>query len=140
MILDEGHFYFGEPISIDVQQPYSYTLDLPTDGLREDWEKVNVAFMACQNETANKAVLALQWYDSEENSGARYFPIQDEITAVGQWDFATFVLPVDSVLRSAKHFKIFVYNPSETPIQVKGLDISFRPAYMKPGVKGESER
>ncbi|MBQ6771833.1 MAG: hypothetical protein IJP44_12775 [Bacteroidales bacterium] len=137
---DEGHFHFGKPISIDAQQPYSYTLDLPMANLREDWEKVNVSFMVCQSGLANEAVLAVQWYDSEENGDARYYPIQDEITTVGQWDFATFALPVDSTLRLAKHFKIFVYNPSETPIQVKDLDISFRPAYMKPGVKGESER
>lgn len=138
--LDEGHFYLGEPISIDASQPYSYTLDLPSANLREDWEKINVSFMVYQNEPANKAVLAVQWYDSVGNSDARYYPIQDEIMSVGQWDFATFTLPVDSVLRKSKHFKVFVYNPSETSIQVKGLDISFRPSYMKPGVKGESER
>lgn len=140
VIADEGHFYFANAISIDAAQPYSNTLDMPSADLLPDWEKVNVEFEVCQNDRSHEAVLAVQWYDFEENSGARYYPIQDEITAVGQWDFATFVLPVDSVLRSAQHFKIFVYNPSESPIQVKGLDVSFRPAYMKPGVKGESER
>ena len=140
VIPDGGHFYFANAISIDAAQPYSYTLDMLSANLHEVWEKVNVSFMACQNEPATEAVLAVQWYDSEENSGARYYPIQDEISAVGQWDFATFVLPVDSVLRSAQHFKIFVYNPSEIPIQVKNLDVSFRPAYMKPGVKGEKDR
>ena len=140
VVADEGHFYFADVVSIDAAQPYSYTLDMLSANLQSDWEKVNVEFEVCQNDCSDEAVLAVQWYDSEENSGARYYSIQDEITAVGQWDFATFVLPVDSVLRLAKHFKIFVYNPSETPIQVKGLDISFRPAYMKPGVKGESER
>ena len=139
VVADEGHFYFADAISIDAAQPYSYTLDMPSAALYLDWEKVNVEFEACQKDHANEAVLAVQWYDSEENSDARYYPIQDEITAVGQWDFATFTLPVDSVLRKAAHFKIFVYNPSETSMQVKGLDISFRPAYMKPGVKGESE-
>ena len=139
VVAEEGHYCFAEAISIDARQPFSYTLDMPSSNLREDWEKVNVSFMACQSEFSN-AVLAVQWYDSVGNSDARYYPIQDEITAVGQWDFATFVLPVDSTLLSSQHFKIFVYNPSETAIQVKGLDISFRPAYMKPCVKGESER
>ena len=140
VIPEEGHFCFNEAISIDASQPYSYTLDMPSANLHEDWEKVNVAFMVCQKERSDEAVLALQWYDSVGNSNAKYFPIQDELTTFGDWDFATFVLPVDSTLRSAERFKIFVYNPSATPIQVKGLDISFRPAYMKPGVKGESER
>ena len=140
VIPEEGHFCFNEAISIDASQPYSYILDMPSANLHEDWEKVNVAFMVCQKERSDEAVLALQWYDSVGNSNAKYFPIQDELTTFGDWDFATFVLPVDSTLRSAERFKIFVYNPSATPIQVKGLDISFRPAYMKPGVKGESER
>ena len=140
LLADEGHFYFGETANIEAKQPYSPTLDLPVASLHPDWEKVNVTFMAFQNDSVGDAVLAVQCYDSVGNSTSRYYPIQDEITAVGQWDFATFALPVDSVLRSAQHFKIFVYNPSETPLQVKGLDVSFRPAYLKPGVKGVSER
>ena len=138
--LDEGHYLFSEPISIDSSQPYSYTLDMPSSDLYSDWEKVNVAFEICQNDCSNEAVLAVQWYDIEGNSDAKYYPIQDEMTELGRWDFATCAFPVDSVLRSSEHFKIFVYNPSDSPVQVKNLDISFRPAYMKPGVKGEKER
>ncbi len=140
VVADDGHFYFRDAISIDAAQPYSYTLDMPTADLHPDWEKVNVEFEVCQKDRSHEAVLAVQWYDSEENSNAIYYPIQDKITAVGQWDFVTFTLPVDSVLRSARHFKIFVYNPFAAPVSVKGLDISFRPAYMKTGVKGESDR
>lgn len=138
---DEGHYYFGETVSkLSAAQPYGPTLEIATESLRTDWEKVNVSFMACQNELATEAVLAVQWYDAEGNSNAKYYPIQDEITALGRWDFATFTLPVDTLLRSSEYFKIFVYNPSETPIQLKSFDVSFRPAYMKPGVKAESER
>ena len=138
--LEKGHYHFDEMRTIDATQPYSTTLNLPTSALQPDWDKVNVAFEVCQNDRSNDAVLAVQWYDSKENSSAKYYPIQDEIMSTGQWDFATFALPVDSVLRSAHQFKVFVYNPSKTPIQVRNLDVSFRPAYLKPAVKGQSER
>lgn len=138
--LDEGHYHFDEIRTIDAVQPYSATLNLPIAALQPDWDKVNVAFEVCQKDRSDEAVLAVQWYDSEENSSAKYYPIQDEIMSFGQWDFATFALPVDSVLRSAQQFKVFVYNPSKTPIQVRNLDVSFRPAYLKPAVKGQSER
>ena len=85
-------------------------------------------------------MLVVQWYDGEGNSDANYYRVKESQIPVGKWEFATFSLPVDSVLRSSQYFKIFVYNPSDSPVQVKDLDISFRPAYMKPGVKGEKER
>ena len=138
--LEKGHYHFDEMRTIDAVQPYSATLNLPSAALQPDWDKVNVAFEVCQKVRSDEAVLAVQWYDSEENSSAKYYPIQDEIMSTGQWDFATFALPVDSVLRSAHQFKVFVYNPSKTPIQVRNLDISFRPAYLKPAVKGQSYR
>ncbi len=134
-----GHYYYGDAVEeLSSVQPYGPTLDLSSQSLDENWERVNVSFMALQPETLDMPVLAVQWYDSLENSDAYYYPLQEQIQKVDQWDFATFDLPVGENLRSAKHFKIFIYNPSEIPIQVKGMDISFRPAYLKPSVKGQS--
>ena len=136
---DLGHYYYGDAIEeLSSVQPYGPTLDLSSQSLDENWERVNVSFMALQPETLDMPVLAVQWYDSLENSDAYYYPLQEQIQKVDQWDFATFDLPVGENLRSAKHFKIFIYNPSEIPIQVKDMDISFRPAYLKPSVKGQS--
>ena len=138
---DVGHYYYGDDVVVlSEAQPYGPTLDVSSQELGEDWERVNVSFMMQQPDTLDAPVLAVQWYDDLENSAAYYYPLHDQISKVGQWDFATFDLPVADYLRSAKHFKIFVYNPSETPIQVKGMDISFRPAYLKPGVKAKSAR
>jgi hypothetical protein len=41
-------------------------------------------------------------------------------------------------MRNALQVKIFVYNPSDDAVQLKDMDVSFRPAYLKPGVKGQS--
>ena len=87
--------------------------------------------MVLQPDTLEAPVLAVQWYDELENSQAQYYPLREQIKKVGQWDFATYAMPVGENLRSARHFKVFIYNPSETPIQVKGMDISFRPAYLQ---------
>ena len=41
-------------------------------------------------------------------------------------------------MRSAQQIKMFVYNPSGDAVLLKHMDVSFRPAYMKPGFKGQS--
>jgi len=64
--------------------------------------------------------------------------VKPQIQKIGEWDFATFNLPVDSVMRKALQNKIFVYNPSDDAVQLKCMDVSFRPAYLKPSVKGQS--
>ena len=138
--MEEGHYVFSETTTIDNSHPYSNGLQLSSEVLQPDWERVNVAFKACRKAGSDKMMLVVQWYDGEGNSDANYYRVEESQIPVGKWDFATFSLPVDSELRSSQYFKIFVYNPSDSPVQVKDLDISFRPAYMKPGVKGEKER
>ena len=138
--LDEGHYLFSNTTTIDNTFPYSDGLQLSSEALQPDWDRVNVAFKACRKTDSDKMMLVVQWYDGEGNSDANYYRVKESQIPVGKWEFATFSLPVDSVLRSSQYFKIFVYNPSDSPVQVKDLDISFRPAYMKPGVKGEKER
>ena len=138
---EEGHYRFGDAVNdLSASQPYSSALKMPSSNLHEDWEKVNVSFMLLQPDTLNKTVLAVQWYDSIGNSAADCYPICEQIKELGRWDFVTLTLPVDNKLRSAEYFKFFIFNPSESPVQVKGLDISFRPAYMKAGVKAVPER
>ena len=100
---------------------------------------VNIAIEMFQPDTLNDAQLVIE-KNGEQGKVSTYFDIAPQLQSIGQWDFATFALPVDSVLRSAHQFKVFVYNPSKTPIQVRNLDISFRPAYLKPAVKAQSSR
>ena len=56
----------------------------------------------------------------------------------GTWDFATFALPVDSAFRTARLIKLYVHNFSDSPVQIRNLDVSFRPAYLKTRVKAQS--
>ena len=131
---DVGHYYFGEEVrQLDATTPYGPTLALPGDSLRSDWERVNVAFMLQQADILHPTKWAVQMDDATV-----YYDVKPQIQKVGQWDFATYDLPVDSAMRVAQEVRIFVYNPSENAVQLKCMDISFRPAYLKPGVKGQS--
>ena len=82
--------------------------------------------------------LALELHDAQGGAETKYYSLEPQIQKVGQWDFATFNLPVDSAMRTARLFKIFVYSPTEKAVCLKHMDVSFRPAYLKPGVKGQS--
>ena len=59
---------------------------------------------------------------------------------MGQWEFVTFALPIDSAFRVSEQIKIYVSNFSESAVHIKDLDVSFRPAYLAPYVKAKSER
>lgn len=141
IIPDEGHFYSGHAVeTIDAEMPYSTTLNLLSSDLHDDWEKVNVSLEILQTDTLNDVRLTLQWYDSLGNSNADYISMTQQIKAVGRWDFATFTLPVDARFRESHHFKIYLYNPVDSPVLVRGFDVSFRPAFLAPEVKGRRGR
>lgn len=138
---DAGHYYFGDAVqTLDKNQPYGPTLTLPADSLRTDWERVNVAFMMRQADTLHNAKLAVESLVAHDNVLVSYIDVKPQIQKIGEWDFATFDLSVDSIMRNALQVKIFVYNPSDDAVQLKDMDVSFRPAYLKPGVKGEPQQ
>ena len=87
-----------------------------------------------QADTLHQAMLAVQM----DMDSTLYYDVKPQIQKVGQWDFATYDLPVDSVMREAQQVKIFVFNPSEDAVQLKCMDVSFRPAYLKARVKAQS--
>ena len=136
---DVGHYYFGEEVrKLDATTPYGPTLILPGDSLRADWDRVNVAFMMQQADTLHDTKLAVESLVAYDHVLLFYSDVKPQIQKIGEWDFATFDLSVDSVMREALQNKIYVYNPSEDAVQLKHMDVSFRPAYLKPGVKGRS--
>lgn len=138
--LDAGHYYFSEQRELKTERPYGKALILSVDSLYSDWEKVNVAFQMKQSDSLNKTVLAVEKHDFQDNVTFGIYPVKSQIPHSGQWEFVTFALPVDSTFRNARQTKIYVTNTSESAVQVKDFDISFRPSYLKPGVKAQSAR
>ena len=137
---EAGHYCFESSEDVlNVERPYSQTLILPADSLQPDWGMVNIAVEMFQSDTLNDAQLVIE-KNLEQGKVSTYYDIAPQLQSIGQWDFATFALPLDSTFREAGQTKIFVYNPSTSAVRVRRLDISFRPAYLKPAVKGQSYR
>ena len=91
-----------------------------------------------QADTLHNAKLAVESLVAHDNVLVSYIDVKPQIQKIGEWDFATFDLSVDPIMRNALQVKIFVYNPSDDAVQLKDMDVSFRPAYLKPGIKGQS--
>ena len=137
---DAGHYYFeGYERALNAAMPYSTTLVLPSDSLHPDWKVVNVAFEAMQSDTSNRVALAIE-KDGIEGKKVDSYAIRSQILTNDRWDFVTLAIPLDSTIRETQQIKIYVYNMSESVVWIKNLDISFRPAYLKPRVKAQSER
>ena len=137
---DSGHFYFEDECFLNTEHPFSTTLVLSVDSLPQDWGMVNIAFQLLQSDTLHQSTLAIEKDDFQGNVKTDYFPVKPQIQEIGQWDFATFAQPVDSTFRQARQIKIFLYNPSDNMVQMRKMDVSFRPAWLKPRVKAESYR
>lgn len=136
--LDVGHYYLGGTRTLDKQQPYSMTLALTADSIRPDWGMVNVAFEIKQQDELSKPVLAVEKYNPSGEVAIDSYAVNKPVQENGTWDFATFALPIDTVFRSAQKIKLYVHNFSESEVQIRNLDVSFRPAYLKARVKAQT--
>lgn len=136
--LDVGHYYLGGSRTLDEQQPYSMTLALTADSIRPDWGMVNVAFEIKQQDELSKPVLAVEKHNPSGEVAIDSYAVNKPVQENGTWDFATFALPIDTVFRSAQKIKLYVHNFSESEVQIRNLDVSFRPAYLKARVKAQT--
>ena len=136
--MDKGHYFFDDTKVLNSQNPYGSTLVLTADSIRSDWSMVNVAFEIWQEDDLSKAVFAVERRYSNGKVNIDSYSVKSQVEKTGAWDFATYTLPIDSTFRTAQTIKIYVHNFSDSPIQIRNFDISFRPAYLKPRVKAQS--
>ncbi len=136
--LDVGHYFLGGTRILDEQQPYSMTLALTADSIRPDWGMVNVAFEIKQQDELSKPVLAVEKHNPSGEVAIDSYAVNKPVQENGTWDFATFALPIDTAFRSAQKIKLYVHNFSESEVQIRNLDVSFRPAYLKARVKAQT--
>ena len=135
--MDKGHYFFGDTKALDEQRPYGSTLVLTADSISPEWSMVNVAFEIQQNEHG-KAVFAVEKHGFEGEIAIDSYAVNAQVNNTGAWNFATVALPLDSAFRSAQKVKLYIYNFSGSPVQIRNFDISFRPAYLKARVKAQS--
>ena len=136
--METGHYFLGGTMALDRQNPYSMTLVLTADSIRPDWDMVNVAFEIKQADSLNNAIFAVEKHDVQGEKSIDSYAVKLQVKKSGVWDFATFALPIDSTFRMAQKIKLYVHNFSESAVQIRNLDVSFRPAYLKPRVKAKS--
>ena len=136
--MDIGHYFLGGTMALDRQNPYSMTLVLTADSIRPDWDMVNVAFELKQADSLNNVIFAVEKHDVQGEKSIDSYAVKLQVQKSGVWDFATFALPIDSTFRMAQKIKLYVHNFSESAVQIRNLDVSFRPAYLKPRVKAKS--
>ena len=136
--LDVGHYFLGGTRILDEQQPYSMTLALTADSIHPNWGMVNVAFEIKQQDELSKPVLAVEKHSLSGEIAIDSYAVNKPVQENGTWDFATFALPIDTVFRSAQKIKLYVHNFSESEVQIRNLDVSFRPAYLKARVKAQT--
>ena len=136
--LDVGHYFLGGSRTLDKQHPYSMTLALTADSIRPDWGMVNVAFEIKQQDELSKPVLAVEKHNPSGEVAIDSYAVNKPVQENGTWDFATFALPIDTAFRSAQKIKLYVHNFSESEVQIRNLDVSFRPAYLKARVKAQT--
>ena len=138
LVLDKGHYFFAETRALDRQRPYSYALMLTADSIRPDWGMVNVAFEIKQVDSLSRVVFAVEKLDAQGEKAIDSYDVKAQVKKTDEWDFATFALPIDSTFRSAQIIKLYVHNFSDSPVQIRNLDVSFRPAYLKARVKAQT--
>jgi len=138
LVLDKGHYFFAETKTLDRKTPYSRALTLTSDSILPDWSIVNVAFEIKREGELDDPVFAVEKRDAQGEKTVGSYNVKAQVKKTGEWDFATFTLPIDSTFRSAQTIKMYVHNFSENAVQVRGFDVSFRPAYLKAKVKAQS--
>ncbi len=136
--MDTGHYLLSGTKTLDRQNPYSMTLVLTADSIRPDWDMVNVAFEIKQADSLDKTIFAVEKLDVQGEKSVDSYVVNEHVQKNGTWDFATFTLPIDSTFRTAQKTKMYVHNFSDSPVQIRNLDVSFRPAYLKARVKAQS--
>lgn len=140
LVLDKGHYFFAETKTLDNQRPYSYALVLTADSIRPEWGMVNVAFEINQEDSLNRVVFAVEKLDAQGEKTIDSYDVKAQVRKMGEWDFAVFTLPINSTFRSAQKIKLYIHNFSEHAVQIRGFDVSFRPAYLKAKVKAQSSK
>lgn len=136
--LDKGHYFLGGMKTLDKQHPYSMTLMLSADSISPDWGMVNVAFEIKQQDELSKPVFAVEKHSPSGEVAIDSYAVNKPVQEKGTWDFATFALPIDTAFRTAQIIKLYVHNFSESEVQIRNLDVSFRPAYLKARVKAQT--
>lgn len=114
-----------DSLTVCSAMPYGLTIKGRPADIDSNCEKVYISSRIWKEENSAASAIVMELYKNGVKTHFSNLPLNDMTDATGKWDFTTTVLPVDSTFFDADEFRIFLYNPADSPIHIKSLDVSF---------------
>ena len=114
-----------DSLTVCPAMPYGLTIKGRPADIDSNCEKVYISSRIWKEENSAASAIVMELYKNGAKTHFSNLPLNDMTDATGKWDFTTTVLPVDSTFFDADEFRIFLYNPADSPIHIKSLDVSF---------------
>lgn len=114
-----------DSLTVYSAMPYGLTIKGKPADIDSDCEKVYISSRLWKDENSALPAIVMELYKNGTKTHFNNLSLNDMTDAIGKWDFTTAVLPVDSTFFDADEFRIFLYNPTDSPIHIKSLDVSF---------------
>ena len=114
-----------DSLTVYSAMPYGLTIKGKPADIDSNCEKVYISSRLWKDENSALPAIVMELYKNGTKTHFNNLSLNDMTDAIGKWDFTTAVLPIDSTFFNADEFRIFLYNPTDSPIHIKSLDVSF---------------
>lgn len=114
-----------DSLTVYSAMPYGLTIKGKPADIDSNCEKVYISSRLWKDENSALPAIVMELYKNGAKTHFNNLSLNDMTDAIGKWDFTTSVLPIDSTFFDADEFRIFLYNPTDSPIHIKSLDVSF---------------
>ncbi len=114
-----------DSLTVCPAMPYGLTIKGRPADIDSNCEKVYISSRIWKEENSAASAIVMELYKNGAKTHFNNLPLNDMTDTTGKWDFTTSVLPIDSTFFDADEFRIFLYNPTDSPIHIKSLDVSF---------------
>ena len=114
-----------DSLTVYSAMPYGLTIKGKPADIDSNCEKVYISSRLWKDESSALPAIVMELYKNGTKTHFNNLSLNDMTDAIGKWDFTTAVLPIDSTFFNADEFRIFLCNPTDSPIHIKSLDVSF---------------
>ena len=115
----------SDSLNVNSSAPYGLTIIDKTYAIDSICEKVYISAKVFRETESKEATIVMELYKNGIKTHYDNLMLNDLTDATGKWDFTTSVLPIDTAFFNADEFRVFLHNPSNAPIYIKSLDVSF---------------
>ena len=115
----------SDSLNVNSSAPYGLTIIDKTSAIDSICEKVYISAKVFRETESKEAAIVMELYKNGIKTHYDNLMLNDLTDATGKWDFTTSVLPINTTFFNADEFRVFLHNPSDAPIYIKSLDVSF---------------